>query len=55
MLRIYEKESMMKNIEERIIEQFGYFNKDLLILEKIFHERFCPNKKLSIWSKTKEL
>jgi len=53
MLKIYEEESMMKNIEEKIIEQFGYFNIELLILEKKFHNRFCPDKKLSIWSKNK--
>lgn len=50
MLKIHEEESMMKNTEKRIIEQFGYFNKDLLVLERKFHTRFCPNKQLSIWS-----
>jgi len=54
MLRIYEEESMMKNIKERIIEEFGYFNIELLVLERKFHDRFCPDKKLSIWSKTKK-
>ena len=53
MLRIYEEESMMPTVEERIIEEFGYYNKDLLTLEKLFHTRFCPDKKLSIWSETK--
>lgn len=50
MLRIYEEESMMPNVEERIIDAFGYYNKDLLVLERKFHERFCPDKKLSVWS-----
>lgn len=54
MLRIYEEESTMKNIEGRIVEQFGYFHKDLLVLERKFHDRFCPNKALSVWSKTKK-
>ena len=54
MLKIYEEESMMKIIEEKITEQFGYFNIELLILEKKFHEKFCPDKKVSIWSKTKK-
>ena len=54
MLRIFEEESMMKIIEERIIEQFGYYNKELLILERKFHNRFCPDKELSIWSKSKK-
>lgn len=53
MLRIYDEESMMPNVEERIIEAFGYYNKELLTLERKFHERFCPDKKLSIWSETK--
>jgi len=54
MLKIYEEESMMKNIKERIIEQFGYFNIELLVLERKFHDRFCPDKKISIWTKTKK-
>ena len=53
MLRIYEEESMIPNVEDRIIEAFGYYNKELLTLERKFHERFCPDKKLSIWSETK--
>lgn len=53
MLRIYEEESMMPNVEERIIEEFGYYNEELLRLERKFHDRFCPDKKLSIWSKSK--
>ena len=54
MLRIFEEESRMPIIEERIIEQFGFFDKELLILEKKYHERFCRDKELSIWSKTKK-
>lgn len=54
MLRIYEEESMMPTVEERITEEFGYYNKALLALEKLFHERFCPDKKLSIWTETKK-
>ena len=54
MLRIHEEESMMNNTKRRIIEQFGYFNIEFLILERKFHDRFCPDKKLSIWSITKK-
>lgn len=54
MLRIYEEESMMSETERRITEEFGYFSTDLLKLEKKFHERFCPDKKISVWSKTKK-
>ena len=34
MLRIYEEESMMSEVERRITEQFGYYNPELLKLEK---------------------
>ena len=54
MLRIYEEESMMQNVEARIIEQFGYFDQELLILERKFHNRFCPDKKLSVWTMIKQ-
>ena len=50
MLRIYEEESMMSEVERRIIEQFGYYNPELLKLEKKFHKRFCPDKELSFWT-----
>mgnify|MGYP003316533032 CR=1 FL=1 len=37
MLRIHEEESMIKNTEKRITEQFGYFNIELLILERVLY------------------
>lgn len=54
MLRIYEEESRMPIVESRIVEQFGYYNPELLTLEKKFHKRFCPEKELSIWTKVKK-
>ena len=53
MLRIYEEESMMPRVKERIIEEFGYFNTELLALERKYHKRFCPDKKVSVWTKVK--
>lgn len=50
MLKIYEEESMMSEVERRIIEQFGYYNPELLNLEKKFHKRFCPDKELGFWT-----
>lgn len=50
MLRIYEEESMMSEVEKRITEQFGYYNPELLNLEKKYHKRFCPDKELSFWA-----
>ena len=54
MLRIYEEESMMPRVKERITEEFGYFNTELLTLERKYHKRFCPDKKVSVWTKTKK-
>lgn len=54
MLRIYEEESRMNIIENRIVEEFGYFDKELLVLERKFHTRFCHDKELSIWTKIKK-
>lgn len=51
MLRIYEEESKINNIKKRIIEAFGYYEPELLSIEKEYHQAFCPDKKLSIWSK----
>jgi len=53
-LKIYEEESILKNIESRIIEQFGFFNKELVVLERKFYDRFCPDKILSVWTKRKK-
>lgn len=53
MLRIYEEESMIPKMAERIIEEFGFYHPSLLSLEEKYHSRFCPNKKISIWSETK--
>lgn len=50
MLKIYEEESIMSEVERRIVEQFGYYNPELLNLEKKFHKRFCPDKELSFWT-----
>lgn len=53
MLKIYEEESMIPKMEKRIIEEFGFYHPSLLSLEEKYHSRFCPNKKISIWSETK--
>ena len=50
----WQEECMIKNTERRTIEEFGYFNMDLIALERKYHDRFCPNKQVSIWSKVKK-
>lgn len=51
MLKIYEEESTMKKVEQRILEEFGFYNKTMIALEKKLHDRFYPDKQLSVWSK----
>lgn len=49
-LRIYEEESKMDEVERRCKEAFNYYNIDLITLERLYHERFCPEKTLSPWT-----
>lgn len=49
-LRIYEEESRMDEVERRCKEAFNYYSKDLITLERLYHERFCPEKTLSPWT-----
>lgn len=49
-LRIYEEESRIPNVEARIKEEFGYYNINLIKIERLYHDRFCPEQKLSPWT-----
>lgn len=51
LLRIYEEESKMSEVERRANEEFGFYDSRLLNLEKQYHHRFVPDKMVSIWSK----
>lgn len=50
LLKIYEEESIINKIKQRAQEEIGFFDAELIRLEKAYHNRFTPNKKLSIWS-----
>ncbi len=49
-LRIFEEESKIPEVERRCKEAFNYYNPDLITLEKLYHQRFCPKKTLSPWT-----
>ena len=49
-LQIYEEESKMDEVQRRCLESFNYYNMNLIHLEKLYHERFCPKKELSPWT-----
>ena len=52
-LKIYEEESRIPEFERRMIEEFGYSSMDIIKLEQLYHDRFCPDKKISPWTITK--
>lgn len=54
-LKIYEEESTIDEIKRRCIEEFGYYNMELIRLERLYHQRFCPNKIISDWSDERKL
>ncbi len=49
-LRIYEEESLVKEVQRRISEEIGFYTEDLIRLEKEYHRHFCPEKKISDWT-----
>ena len=53
-LQIYEEESKMNEVQRRIEEEFGYYNINLILLEKMYHQAFCPDKELSPWTLKKQ-
>ncbi len=55
MLQIYEEESNVEEIERRVIEEFGYYDMELIRLERLYHLRFCPDKVISAWSDERKL
>jgi len=49
MLTIHEDENMTPVIQRRSNEELGFYSKDLIDLERLYHQRFCPDKEISIW------
>lgn len=50
LLRIYEEESTYPKMRQRALEELGFFSEDMIRMEKEYHQRFFPEKKISIWS-----
>lgn len=50
MLKIFEEESKIEDIKARAIEEFGFYNENFIKLERLYKERFFPNKKVSEWT-----
>ena len=50
LLRIYEEESTIPKMEARAIEEIGFYNKGLVNVEKLYHQKFEPEKQISAWT-----
>lgn len=48
-LKIFEEESRMPNIIARLKERFGFYHQDLIRIEKLYHETFCPEMEVNPW------
>ena len=51
LLRIYEEESNYHVVEKRAKEELGFYNKGLIKVEQLYHDKFEPERKLSAWTK----
>lgn len=50
LLRIFEEESNYKEMEKRAKQELGFYNKGLIKVEQLYHDKFEPDKKLSAWT-----
>lgn len=47
--QIYLDESTVKRCKKRMKEELGFYNEELIRLEKLYHKRFTPDKIISVW------
>ena len=51
MLKISEEEYKEPYVSERCIKEIGFFNPELVRLERKYHDKFVPEMKISDWEK----
>jgi len=51
LLRIFEEESTYQKVQERAQEEKGFYNKGLINVERLYHDKFEPEKVISAWTK----
>ena len=51
LLRIFEEESTYQKMQERAQEEKGFYNKGLINVERLYHDKFEPEKVISAWTK----
>lgn len=49
-LRIYEEESNSTQIQERMIQELGFYHENFVRLEELYRKRFFPQMRISEWS-----
>lgn len=50
LLRFFEEESNYKQIKARSLQELGFYNKELINVEQLYHDKFEPNRILSAWT-----
>ena len=48
-LKIFYEETTWPRIKQRCINEMGFFHKELIRLEDLYHKRFIPEMKISDW------
>ena len=51
LLKIYEEESNFNQMKVRAKNELGFYNKDLIKVERLYHDKFEPEKEISAWAK----
>ena len=51
-LKIYEEESRTDKMKERMQNELGFYDLNLVRAETLYHRRFTPDLKLSDWTET---
>ncbi len=49
-LRIYSEESNVESIKERMIQEMGFYHPDFVRIERLYHQKFCPEMNISGWA-----
>lgn len=49
-LRIYEEESTVEQMKERMIQTIGFYDENFIKLEEMYRKRFFPEMRISEWS-----
>ena len=50
LLRMFAEESKYEKLEQRALDELGFYHKGLIRAEQLYHDKFEPTKKVSSWT-----